>query len=408
MTALVRGGSALFALILLIACSRTGTEELDRSDLFSIQIGRMEDELDFFGLEGGRSQKRSALAMRDGLFYISNGNGQKISHYNSYGDLLFMIYNEASNPPPMSLRPRNGELVTRWAVPYPLREPGLITVDSRKHLYVEDRYPRERWSTDPENGAILDSFVLHFDTDGNFVQYLGREGIGGTPFPRITGIYSSLEDEIAVVCRHGLGWIAYWFDSRGTLLYQIRVDGAALPIPSDREQVIPSVDAVAAAPDARLLYMKVDYYRSTYDPSTDTRSGSEGDSSVVWVLSAENGAWVDRIEVPFYEVSIGEAGRRVREKLFYSLLQVARGGHIFLRFPVEEGYALLIMDAHSPTQRRGFIEVRPEELQMNIFDLSEEGILSALLVSDWEVHAVWWRTDRVLSEDFGEGYGGQG
>jgi hypothetical protein len=43
--------------------------------------------------------------------------------------------------------------------------------------------------------------------------------------------------------------------------------------------------------------------------------------------------------------------------------------------------------------------VDQEELHLNSFDLSGEGILSALLVSDYEARIVWWRTDKILGSD---------
>jgi hypothetical protein len=338
--------------------------------------------------------------MRDGLFYISNGNGQKVVRYTSYGDLLFMIYNDETNPLPLALRTGADDsgVVTRWAYAYPLREPGAIAVDTRKHIYVEDRLPYERHDYDRENRALLDSLVLHFDEAGRFVEYLGREGIGGSPFPRINGIYASVQDEIAVVCRHSLGWNIYWFDPDGMLRYLVPIRNNTIPLPPDRPNVQPQVDAIMAAPDNRHLFMKVDYYRNIYDESINIRSGAEPDSSVIWIMDVESGVYTGSIEVPFFETN-STPGQT--EKLFYSMLAVIRNGRVFLSFPMEEGYSLLILgndDDGIPLQRRGFIQVDRDELQFNAFNVSEEGILSGLLATEWETRVVWWRTDRIVSE----------
>jgi hypothetical protein len=58
----------------------------------------MEDQIALYDLQGGGGARRVDFAMRDGLFYISDGNSGKITRYNSYGDLLFMIYSEETNP----------------------------------------------------------------------------------------------------------------------------------------------------------------------------------------------------------------------------------------------------------------------------------------------------------------------
>jgi hypothetical protein len=387
------------AALLFHGCSGEPAASIDREDLFSLDIGRLEDQVALYNLEGDRGIPKTDLAMRDGLFYISDGNGEKIVRYNSYGDLLFMIYNEETNPPPFSLRTMEvGEVVTRWAFSYPLQEPGKIAVDSRKHIFAEELLPYERHSYDPEHKVLLDSIILHFDEDGRFVEYLGQEGIGGSPFPRITGLYTSVRDELAVVCRLPSLWQIYWFDAEGDLLFLVQLRNNALPVPPDREGVISSLDAISAAPDERKLYFKVDYYRDIYDESTNTRLGNEPDSSVIWIMNVEDGLYTGTVEVPFFEYNLTENNRRVSLKMLYSLLGVIRGGKIFLSFPVETGYALLILSTGSLEQQRGFIRIDPEELQFNAFDLSGEGILSALLADNWKVKLVWWRTDKFIGE----------
>jgi hypothetical protein len=389
-------------LFFLGSCSGEQVPSVARENLFTLEIGRLEDQIDLFNIEGSRSIPKTALAMRDGLFYISNGNGQKIVRYTSYGDLLFMIYNEETNPLPLTLKTNveEGGIVTRWAYTYPLREPGAIAVDARKHIYAEDRLPYERHGYDTETRSLLDSLVLHFDEAGRFVEYLGQEGVGGTPFPRINGIYASARNELAVICRHGMGWNIYWFDSDGTMRYLIPIRNDTIPIPQDRPGTQPQVDTIMAAPDERQLFMKVDYYRSTYDESTNTRSGAEPDSSVVWIMDVETGAYTDTIEVPFFGVDSPQNRGQV-EKLFYSMLAVIREGRVFLSFPREGGYSLLILGKDAGgglVQRRGFIQVDNEELQFNAFNVSEDGIVSGLLATEWEAKLVWWRTDRIATE----------
>ncbi|MDR1301350.1 MAG: hypothetical protein LBK43_02630 [Treponema sp.] len=394
----------LWILLSLLAgsCTQESFPAITRENLFLLEIGRLEDQIALYNLEGDQGIRKTELTMRDGLFYISDGNGEKIARYNSYGDLLFMIYNDKTNPLPLTLPPlEKGEIVTRWAFTYPLQDPGKITVDSRKHLYVEDQLPDEAQRFDPETKALLNKVILHFDEYGRFVQYLGQEGIGGSPFPKIEGLYTSVQDELAVVCRLPTGWNIYWFDPDGMSRYVIKLQDTALPIPPDRDMVFVSLDAIAVAPDERKLYLKTDYYRDTYDASTNTRSGNEPDSSVIWVMRVEDGSYERTIEVPFFESTLTESGRKTPVKLFYSLLGVIRKERVFLYVPVEAGYAILILATDSATngeQRRGFIQVDPEELQFNAFALAEDGILSGLLADHWDIKLVWWRTDKLLGD----------
>jgi hypothetical protein len=388
--------------VLAASCGQQKNTRITREDLFSLDIGRMEDQIAFYQLDGDRGIQGMDLFMRDGLFYISDGNGQKLVRYTSYGGLLFMIYNEETNPPPLTLRANieDSSRVTRWAFPYPLNMPGRIVVDSRKHIYSEDRLPYERYSIDVESKALLDSVILHFDGDGRFIEYLGQEGIGGSPFPRIIGLYTSIHDELAVVCRLPTGWNIYWYNSSGTLLYLVQLKNEMVPVPPDWPELIPSVDSIAVAPDSRKLYLKVDYYRYTFDESTSMHTGNEADSSRVWIMNVEDGAWLDAIEVPFYEYSYTENERKSSVRMIYSLLGVAGNGRIFCLLPLDSGYSVLVLGSEPGSeQRQGIIQVDSDELQFNAFSLSREGILSALLADEWNVKVVWWRTDRMGSAE---------
>jgi len=384
----------------MTACAPANVDSIQREDLFSLDIGPMEDQIALYSLEGDKRQRHVELAMRDGFFYIADNNGGKVVRYNSYGDLLFMIYNDETNPEPAGLKTKieDGAQVTRWAFTYPLRSTGKIAVDSRKHIYVEERLPQDRYKFDAENKALLDGVILHFDADGRFIEYLGQGGQGGNPFPLITGLYSSMLDEIAVICRLPTGWNVYWYSAQGEQLFLIQLENNAIPAPPDWRGFSASIDAIIAAPDVRKLFIKVDYYRDVLDESTDTRASTEPVNSLIWILDVEKGAYERSVEAPFYEYSFPENGKTVYVRLLYSMLGVIRGGGILLYFPIDTGYAVLSMDSGGHRQRRGYIKVDPEELRFNDFHLSPEGILSALLVSDWKIKVVWWRMDKFMRD----------
>ncbi|GHV86511.1 lipoprotein [Spirochaetia bacterium] len=388
----------LLVFLAFSGCSRGRISSVARMDLFNLEIGPLEDQVSLFNQPGDSSSRRTSLAMRDGLFYISDTSGGKIVRYSSYGDLLFVIYNEETSPPPIALGRGIDEegMVTRWSVTYPLREPGAITVDSRKHIYTADRAGDERRINDAEDGALLDNVVLHFDDTGRFVNFLGQEGIGGKPFPRITGIYASQNDEIAVVCQLSAGWNIYWYNAEGTLLFLVHLRNDSIPQPSGSPADYSSMDTVTAAPDERKLFFKVDYYRNTVDENNNSMASP--DSSVIWIMNIENGSYEESINVPFFEYTAVENDKKVTQKLPYAMLGVIRNSRVFLYFPVDGGYSLLVLTAGSKEQRLGFIQVRNDELEYNTFNLSAEGILSGLLATEWDARLVWWRTDRLLGE----------
>jgi len=390
--------SAVFCVLLIFtACKNNASNAIDKEELFSLEIGPMDDQIALYSLDGTRGIRRTGFTMRDGIFYIADGNSGKIVRYTSYGDLLFMIYNEETNPIPLSLKTNvsEDEQVTRWAHTYPLEEPGWITVDSRKHIFVEDRLPPNERRTDPETNAQFDGIILHFDQNGRFINYLGREGIGGGPFPRIVGLSTSVRDELAVICRVPDGWIVYWFNNSGMLLYIIPISSNRIPALADWPQALAVIDSISASVDSRKLYIKVDYTNDTYDQTTKTRTGSEPVGSCIWTLNTDDGTYSDAVELPLYELI--ENGRSTGIRVFYSMLGVADNGKIVLYFPVEQGYALLFVNLISREQRRSSISFSSGDLGFNDFFLSTEGILCAMMADNNKVKMVWWRTDRILS-----------
>ncbi|MCL2138432.1 MAG: hypothetical protein FWH41_02755 [Treponema sp.] len=391
---------AFFLLWIFCACSATGENSIQREDLFSLDIGPMEDQVALYGLEGDGGIRQAELTMREGIFYITDSNNGKIVRYNSYGDLLFMIYNDETNPHPSDLKEKTEDSaqLTRWAFTYPLRSPGKIAVDSRKHIYTVERLPPDRHSFDSENRALLDSVVLHFDADGRFIEYLGQGGQGGGPFPYVAGIYASAQNEIAVVCRLPGAWNIFWYGAFGEQLFLIQLKDSSIPPLPLWPGLTASIDSIMAAPDERKLYIKVDYYRDVFDESTNTRVSTEPLSSHIWILNVEDGIYDTSVEVPFYEYSFTENNKTVNVKLLYSMLGLIRGGGILLCFPVETGYTILQMDSGGRGQRRFYIKIAPEELRFNVFYLSPEGILSALLADDWNIKVVWWRLDKFLKD----------
>jgi hypothetical protein len=308
-----------------------------------------------------------------------------------------MIYNEETSPSPVNLKPKAGgdSHGIRWAFTYPLSSPGKIAVDTRSHIYVEERLPDERHGFDPENKVLQDSVVLHFDEDGRFIEYLGQGGPGGGPFSRITGLYTTVNNEVVVVCRMTQGWNIYWYSAYGEQIFLIQLNNNAIPMPQGQPGSLISVDNVMAAPDARKLYIKVDYYRNMYDESTNTRVSTEPANSLVWVFDVDGNIYEESMEVPFFEYNYTGRGPQPSAPLLYSMLGLAQEGRVLLYFPVDTGYELLIMYPGG-RQKRGFISVDPDELRFNDFHLSPEGILCALLVDEWKAKLVWWRMDKLL------------
>jgi len=358
----------------------------------------MADQIALFVFPDDAGMPRASVAMRDGFFFVSDGAGRRIARYSSFGDLLFLVFNDEAGAEPDGLRMRtetDGQM-TRWAFGFPFRSPGRIAVDSRRHIFVEEIMPDGHHVLDAENQTLQDSVVLRFDQDGRFMYFIGMGGRGGPPFPRIAGIHHSVNDELVVVSRLATGWKAFWHDAQGRQ-FTVQLRNSAIPAPPGLYDFFASIDAVFPAPDARKLFVKIDYYRDVFEPLTGNRAGTEALNSYVWILDVDSEAFEGFAQVPFFEHTHVERGREARVSLQYSMMGVANGGAMLFYFPVEDGRALLRMNSDGSGARKGRIRIDPEMLVFNSFHLSPEGALSALLADEWSATMALWRMEEFVA-----------
>ena len=185
-----------------VSCGKEKTGNLERKQLFSIKYGNFEDQLDLFQLASPYVRPDSQLFMDDGIFYLSNSGAGKILKLTSFGDLLALYYNPEKNPRPTFIDADQADkIMTRLAVPYPLNHPTYLAVTPNKHLFAVDTVNEERIEYDQTANLVLRDTVIHFNEAGDFVDTVGQEGVGGTPFPPIEGLYADAQNGIIVVCR---------------------------------------------------------------------------------------------------------------------------------------------------------------------------------------------------------------
>lgn len=390
-------------LVSVTGCTGDSRKVLEREKLFSLSYGRFEDEIDLFNLDSGTSGPDTQVFMRDGLVYIANSGAKKILQFTSYGDLLSVYYNPETNPVPSfaGADPGDGTVTatTRKAVAYPFNHPVYLSVDLQKRLFVADQLPRERFEFDSEQRVILRDVVLRFNPDGQFLDFLGQEGPGGTPFPPITALYTNVRNELVVISKTPDTTIVFWFDRDGSLLYQVPVSVNALPsFYPDGEKVMPTLDRIVMDQNQVRLYMKIDYYTPIIDQSTGADAGIAYDASAIYPFDIDKGAYGERIDVPFYEGVDKDSQGTFTYKKPYELLGVTSGQWFFFCTPVDEGYLLEALDSKTSRVHQRILYVSPDELAYNALILSDDGILTALLASGLNASVVWWRTDSLFGD----------
>lgn len=406
-------GALSIAAPLLTSCAakEKPSVAVKREQLFALGYGPAEDQLDLFQIDGSQAPIKTCVTMREGIFYISNGAGAKLVRYSSFGDPLSMIYNAEKNPEPLVLKvvPAKAEAgagsakgeaggLGRNALPYPFRAIGEVAVDSSQTIYLEDRLPSERRVQDRDSGAILDHIVLRFDKDGQFIDYLGQEGIGGTPFPYIIGVYAVASDDCVVVSMTQSGWLVHWFDKNGVLVSSLKLKRSDLPMPDKSQGLIASLDKIVPDLVGRDLLIKVDYYKEAMDPATKTSAGVEFASSWTYRMDLKDGKYADRWQIHAIEKTAKSPdGQSVKYSRVPALIGAA-GRAFFFIYADDDGKTYVsTFDRTTRETIRYSIDIAADELFYNAYYLSPEGVLCALLGTKYEARIVWWRFDKLIS-----------
>jgi len=391
---------AIAALTLIAGCGRRGIQELVGEELFSLSLGKLEDQIDLFQLEGTVMTRGNGISMRDGLFYVANGNSGKLMVFSSYGDLIFLLYNPKTNPPPVIVGSSgNQDLVsTRGSVSYPFVDIGKIAIASDKTVFIEEAVSDANAVKDVARGITMNRVILRFDRKGEPRGFIGQEGIGGTPFPFIVSLHSTERDDLVVICRQPDAWRVFWYSPEGALMYQAEIDGAHLPTPQEKG-LIASLSTILADQVNPLLYLTIHYYREAIDSSTRTQSAVEYVSSRVYTLDLRSKLYGSYVELPPIAKRKEKVGLKTTEIPAppSDLLGVSASGFYYLlTFSDTNLYTLQVMDSSGRIRTTRYMVIEDSELSYRDMHLSPTGIIYGLLCDRTKAHISWWRSDLLL------------
>jgi hypothetical protein len=434
------------AVFSLVGCQKREIEELMGTELFSLALGKLDNQIDMFPSASGNIEKKTSIFMRDGWFYVANGNSEKVMVFSSYGDLIFLLYNAQMNPQPVFMnqptptRPggpagaagalasgaassgvaasgaapsgvaagaqstdsSGNEVSTRAAVSYPFIDIGEIAVASDKTLYVEDSVPEARVVKDPTHGVLLTRVILKFDRRGRPEGYLGQEGIGGTPFPYVMALHVTAKDQLVVVTRLPQSWEVFWYSREGTLLYKVEIDSAHLPVAAQKGMT-PSLVNIIPDMQNPFLYLMIYLYREPADDASRTGSSQENAvSSRVYRLNLQNRTYDSYVELPQNPPRKETSGLKTLEIPAppSDLIGVSANGYYYLLgFADSNLYTLQILDQAGKVRARRYMVIEDSELTFRDLRLSPTGLVYGLLVDQTKAHVDWWRSDLLLKGD---------
>lgn len=381
---------------------RSLVKSITEDDLFSLQYGNFEGEINLFGVNT-IGNVNTSVTMKDGFFYIVNGQNQKILSFNSYGDLLSVYFNEDFYNEKYKGLASNSSAGVWKPVSYPFTFDGKITVDSKKYMYAVGIVPKDRNEQDEKDNLIYSQVVLRFASDGSVLDYIGQQGPSGTPFPFIRHIYTNSENELIVVCNTNEGILVFWFNSSGYLRYKIPVTIKDVPsisldsLTSSINDVYISVENVVPDYSTRRLFVKVDYYVPSIDNDSKTQMGINYFETFVYPLDLSTGTYEKPLNIPPYEESVTENFGKITYKMPYDFLGVTKNGWMYFLISTDDGFAVELVDSDSQHVVKRVLPVNHEDVLFYSIDMSDEGIISAILAEKEKCRIVWWRTDSIIA-----------
>ncbi len=398
---------ALAILLLMTSCQeKSVVANIKAEELFTLKYGLFENELGFYpSMNTGNCT--SAISMQDGFFNILDSNSLKVMNLNSYGDLLSIIYNKDTNPQPSFLSfsgissQQDGiptENATQRATSYPFNRIGPMAVDTSQQLFVADYLPQERYETDPDTRMQLRQVILRFTAEGQYVDYIGQQGPGGSPFPYIRNIYTTGNNEMVAVCLTTEGSTVYWFSQDGFLKYMIPIKFSALPVKQEdaSNDLFINLDSIIPDYKEQKLYVKIDYSHMDFDESSKVQSGISYDKTLLYSLDINTGLYEDPLTIPAYEEIINSEYNRETHPIPYSFLGVTETGWMFFSIADDTGYTIMMVQPNGQKILRRHLAVKTDDLVFYNMHLSKDGIISMLLSSEDKTIVTWWRTDEII------------
>lgn len=400
---------------LFISCSdKKTTKTLEREDLFSLQYGNFENEINLSRMEQS-SYSAANLCLNNGIFFLSNTVSKKILKTSFYGDLLSIYYNPQTNPDPDFYNEGNsaaytqkakGEtessdgkaasiVGTRTAVTYPFNNCTFLQATNLEYLYVVDTVPTERIQFDNVENIALMQVILHFDEAGNFVDYIGQEGLGGTPFPNIVSLSTNAQNDIIAVCKTPTSTKVFWFTSDGFLISKINLNNDSLPFPYEAsDNFFVNIDAVFPSYETKDLFIKMDYYVEKFDSITGSNIGVNYDKSSIYKVSLAKGEFEHVQDVEAY--STPETEKTEAMQKVYRLMNVCKNDWAFLMTQSDTAYIIELLNLKTGDTKTFNLELENFNLLYSTFSVTNDCMLAGLFATEDKATISVWHIENFI------------
>lgn len=386
---------SLVIIFILISCENNSRTKLEKESLFSIPLGKLADEIDYFQRDNLQFSPDNDLYMKEGLFYVSNGRSGKFLKFNSYGDILSLIYNPDRNPYPAELMSRGSDNsdVNRQVIPWLFNSPGAIAVLD-EDIYIVDKVAQNRQVK--EDYKLMDRNILHFSDEGEYINFIGLEGIGGQPFPYIENIWVSETSELIVLYRTRSldddSWFVNWYAVNGSLRYSVEIREKSIPMPAGEDNLIISLDNIVPDRTKYEVYLKMTYFRRENDKDEESTEIGEVFSGTL-DFDILNNQWHSWSRLPEHKINID--GMEIDSP--YKLVGSYNNYMLFISLGGNNTYNLLVKNSEGHFEHERMLELGDMDIIYKEFFLSDEGILNAMVFTEKDAKIMWWRTDKLLN-----------
>jgi len=340
------------------------------------------------------------LYMRDGIFYIANGNAEKVMEFSSYGDILSLLYDPEITPQPFLLAgDGSGQMnVTKRAYRFDFVRPGPFAISPDKEILIVDEVPANRVEFDARLGIVLNHVILRFSQNGSLSDFLGQEGPGGTPLPFIERLAVTEKGSIVAFCRTPKAGIVFWYNPDGYLRYTVEFQYEKLPS-TIADQGVVSLDAVFPDPDEETLFLKLDSYRYVGSGAVRGKTSVEFQKSMIVPFSLATQTYGRGFDIPrnIFTSESSDGIDSVQEEALFDFLGIASGNALFFLSPTGKNeYELLIMRGNGEVESRVTLVLEDGEIVYRNLFVSAQGILCGLIGYEDRVDVVWWRSDSII------------
>lgn len=380
-------------IVTLIFCASCYSrfKSISQDTLFSLDIGKMENEFYLNSLPQNSRVVRDNYINQNGLFYISNSHMNKVMVFSPFGDLITLFYDPIDNPSPVVLSSQHdNDMVSNLnGYSHDFTNIGLICSNKKNHLFIEDELNSSLSQLDAKTGVLYNRVIKWFDNNGNYLNYIGQEGIGGTPFSHVSGLYMSSKDRLSVVCREQNIWKIFIYDSEGFLLHSIRFEDEKMPW--NAKDFIFSSEDVLVNYNCNKILVKVNFYERNYIGGDGHVNFINFSETEIWIYDIGEAKFTSHFFLPKKFIQIENYNSHL---VLYDLIGQDKYNKLYFIAPHQDDrYDLIVVNFNGKTVDKIRLSIDKNNLYFNQFYVSEEGVVSAMLGYEEGVNFYQWKVE---------------